>query len=319
LTSALSSLMMIFLIKRFVKCYAALDFQSVIGLRRNGQPWWKLVWLPAGVGLAYALMSALVLMYRQLQPATPLSEILDSTYSPFIFLGFLALAVFAAPVFEEIIFRGYFFYVLKNFKGETYAVILISIAFAVLHVDQYWGDFLVIVLIALIGLALTLLRAFCQTTIAPIIAHFCFNAGVTIFPAVILSVQNPAYWEYTAKYQTLEYREKETLLKKSIETNPRFTEAYNDLAWLYTQRKDHLGKALELIDRALLVQPRKSAFWDTKAEILHQLGRHQEAIEIEKQLLMKESSNEYFKGQLKKFETGLSMRNHQKTSEKKKD
>ena len=187
------------------------------------------------------------------------------------------MAICIAPLIEEIVFRGYFFHVLEEWIGVQKAIYVIALTFAFLHVGQYWGDWLAIIMVTVLGFALTLLRAWSGSTIASVITHYVYNGGVTIIPIIMIAISNPAYLEYKINYFDYDAQTKEILLRKSIASQPDFVDAYNDLAWLYAEEEKNLNEALELVDKALKVAPQQPAYLDTKAEILEKLGRFDEA------------------------------------------
>ena len=90
------------------------------------------------------------------------------------------IAVIAAPVTEELIFRGCLYGVLRKSSGRMPAIVLSSIVFALIHghLPSLPGLFLLAV-----GLALVYER--CGTLWAPISMHAAFN-GLTILAAIFL-------------------------------------------------------------------------------------------------------------------------------------
>jgi membrane protease YdiL (CAAX protease family) len=278
LITVFSSLLMVVLIYRSTRHYPQ-GFRGSIGFRQEQE---RTSFLRSGVipfvlGLGFAFFSATLLMNRDIQPETPLTELIAATDSMVPVLAFLAMAIFLAPFLEEIVFRGYFFGVLRRYKGEAVAVVAVAASFAVLHFDQYWGDWLAIALVTLLGFALTLVRSWSGSTAASIITHYSYNFFVTLIPIATLLVSNPAYVQYVVSYEQLTSVQKETLLQESIEHDPDFYEAHNDLAWLYAQEKRNLEEALDLVDQALRYDPDNTAYLDTKAEVLYVMGRGEEA------------------------------------------
>ena len=146
----------------------------------------KTILLPLLLGLFFAYVSVSLTFLRGEQPKTPLSEVLEATQSTPAILGFLALAVLLAPLIEEIIFRGYFFYVVNQMKGSVIAVSSVALAFAFLHVGQYWGDWLAIGMVTILGFVLTLLRAWSGSTVAGIVMHYMYNAGVVVISIIMI-------------------------------------------------------------------------------------------------------------------------------------
>ena len=277
LSAGYSLLLILSLIYRASGDFSGKGFLSNVGLRREGRSWLTIVILPVILGLSFAFFSSYLTAMRQVQPQTPLNTVLDETQSPGLILIFLFLAIGAAPLIEEIIFRGYFFYVIKEWLGGKWAIYIIAATFAFLHVGQYWGDGLAIAMVTLLGFTLTILRAWTGTTIAGVVAHYIYNGGVTVIPIIMIALSNPPYFKYKAYYPYYDAQTKEALLKESIARQPDLVEAYNDLAWLYAEERKNLDTALELVEKALHFAPDQPAYLDTKAEVLEKLGRFEEA------------------------------------------
>lgn len=302
LISAASAVMLLVLIRRAVSQYVRFSMKDVLGLRRQKLPVLKLIVLPLLLGLLLAGASSTLLLSRSVQPLTPLSELLDATTSSWVFLAFLIVAVLAAPFFEEVIFRGFFFYVLEKNKGRIFAGSFVAVIFTLMHVEQYWGDWEAIGMVALLGTALSLLRAWSRSSLPGIVVHYVYNGAMTVIPVVFLILSYPTYYEFQARYNDLNLAEKEGLLLKTIEQHPRLAGAYNDLAWIYAEENIHLEKALSLIDQALALEPKNYSFLDTKAEVLFKMGRFDEAVVIAENLVDNYPANAYSRQQLKKFQ-----------------
>lgn len=305
LVSEVSSILFIVLIYNACREYKTFNFSEVMGLETKGLGFVKTWLLPAGFAFAYALLASKILLSRPIQPVTPLQEMIDSTSSISLILMFVGTAILTAPFFEEIIFRGFFFYVIRPFKGALFAISFVALSFGLLHVEQYWGDWHAITIVGLFGLSLTLMREWTGSAVPGMIAHYVYNTCLTIIPVIAILVSNPVYLDYQLNYYRLNDSQKEEKLVRSIEAYPEFYGAYNDLAWLYAEQGIKLERALELIDQALVSEPESYAFLDTKAEVLYKLWRLEEAIAIEESLLQKYPNDEYIKKQLEKFRQGL--------------
>lgn len=182
LSAIFSSAIALVLIARASQKFSGRGFLYNVGLRKGERSVVEVFVVPALAGLLFAIVSAAIIWLRHEQPVTPLSEVIDATDSVWLMAVFLALAILAAPLVEEIIFRGYFFHVISRAKGERFAIYVITPVFAFLHVGQYWGDWAAIVMVTLLGFTLTVLRARTATTLASIVTHYAYNAGVTIIP-----------------------------------------------------------------------------------------------------------------------------------------
>lgn len=240
--------------------------------------------LPVIMGLVCAGSSVMIILRRNVHPSTPLSESLQTADTSWILMIFFVLALIVAPLFEEIVFRGYYFHIIRKVLGLRTAVISIAMAFAVLHVPQYWGDWMAILMVSLVGFGLTLVRVWSGTTRASVIMHYVYNIGVTIIPIVILVVGNPAYFEYEAGRTTLSVERKQELLRQSIENKPEFSDAYNELAWLMAEEKIELDEAHEIIDAALELSPDNVMYLDTKAEVYEQQGNFESELQLRQKI-----------------------------------
>jgi len=273
----LSSVLLLIFIRKVSGRFSSRGFLYNIGLVKGPYSLIKIVLLPALIGLCFAGISLYLVFTRKVVPQTPLSEVIEATQSSSVILAFLALAVLVAPLVEEIVFRGYFFHVLSRLKGLKFAVIVISLSFAFLHVGQYWGDWMAIFVVTVLGFVLTILRTWSQTTIASTVMHYVYNGGITLIPVIAVIVTNPPYFKYQAYYDYLTSQQKEALLKESIRRQPDLAEAYNNLAWLYLEEGKDLKQALQWVDKALSHHPNEKAYLDTKASILEKLNMVDEA------------------------------------------
>jgi membrane protease YdiL (CAAX protease family) len=284
-TNLLSFSWILYLTYRSLQKYSSQGFLSAMRFGSFGEPFWKIIILPVVIGIIFAYASSWIILTRDIQPQTPLSELVDSTQSSFWMMVFLLTAVFIAPLVEELIFRGYLFSVLKQTKGLRLAVFITAFSFAVLHMGQYWGDWAAILMVGLLGFVLTGLRAWTKTTLASVILHYVYNTGVTLIPVVMLYVSNPSYFEYQMMFQSYTAEKQIELLQKSVERDPDLPDAYNDLAWIYAENNKNLEEALVLVGKALSYQPDSGVYWDTKATILERMERFDEAGEIREKLL----------------------------------
>ena len=305
LFSEVSSVLLIILIYRAVRRQKNLKFFRVLGLETKGLGFWKVWALPAFFALVYALITTKILGNRPIQPITPLQDLLNSTTSLGVLLLFVATAILTAPFFEEIIFRGFFFYIIRPFKGAVFAIVFVAMVFGLLHVEQYWGDWGAIAVVGCFGLALTLLRAWTGSSVPGMVAHYVYNASLTFFPVIMVIFANPVYFDYELNYYRLTDVQKEQCLLKSISRYPEFSNSYNDLAWLYSQENSRLDQALELINKALALEPDHYAFLDTKAEIFFKMGRVEDAIAVEEALTRKYPNDDYLKRQMEKFHKAI--------------
>ncbi len=90
------------------------------------------------------------------------------------------LSVTLAPLMEELFFRGFLYPVLARSLGLPSAVFLTALGFALLHGAQLmfsWGPVLVIFLV---GLVLTMVRAKTNSVAAGVLIHMAYNGTITV-------------------------------------------------------------------------------------------------------------------------------------------
>jgi membrane protease YdiL (CAAX protease family) len=93
-------------------------------------------------------------------------------------LGILSITL--APLMEELFFRGFLYPVLARRLGLPLAVLLTALGFALLHLAQLgsaWGPVLVIFLV---GLVLTIVRAKTNSVAAGVLIHMAYNGTITV-------------------------------------------------------------------------------------------------------------------------------------------
>jgi membrane protease YdiL (CAAX protease family) len=93
-------------------------------------------------------------------------------------LGILSITL--APLMEELFFRGFLYPVFARRLGLPVAIFLTALAFALLHGAQLgfaWGPVLVIFLV---GVVLTLVRAKRNSVAAGVVIHMAYNATITL-------------------------------------------------------------------------------------------------------------------------------------------
>lgn len=157
-----------------------IDITTWLGLRWPQWPWILLI-APGTVFVMWGLFIALQISgYMDwmeslgVETVQDTVKLLQTTQDPLI-LGMMAFAaVVAAPVCEEIVFRGYFYAVLKRTTGILPAAFCSALVFAAAH-----GSLTALLPLFLFGLALVVVYEKTGSIWAPIAVHFCFN-GFTV-------------------------------------------------------------------------------------------------------------------------------------------
>lgn len=85
------------------------------------------------------------------------------------------VAVFTAPLVEELIYRGVLYSAIEQTLGTVIAFFSVSLLFAGVHVLQYKNNIAVIVVITLLSFTLTALRAYTGKLLPSFMVHLVFN------------------------------------------------------------------------------------------------------------------------------------------------
>jgi membrane protease YdiL (CAAX protease family) len=92
----------------------------------------------------------------------------------------LPMAVFAAPLMEELVFRGYLYGVLERLGGPRLAIYLSGILFGSIHFPQLYPGLFQMALICVVGIAFSFARARTGTVVAAIAVHFGYNLALSL-------------------------------------------------------------------------------------------------------------------------------------------
>jgi len=138
------------------------------------------VYLAAGVALEIGL---LLLATRLPMPKhAPIEDFFQTARDAWILSLF---GVLFAPLFEEIYFRGFLYPALARRLGIPISIVLTAVFFAAIHAPQLsdaWGPVLVIFLV---GLTLTTVRAFRKSLAATILMHMAYNGTIFIAAYIV--------------------------------------------------------------------------------------------------------------------------------------
>lgn len=144
------------------------DFLDSLGWDWGGFKWWH----AAAILLGFFAVSALITQFLPEQEHE-LLRILRSSKTALYAVAFLA--TFTAPFVEEVIYRGVLYSPAEKRLGKAGAVILVTFLFSIIHVPQYLPSYSTIVLIFLLSLVLTLIRATTSNLLPCVVLHLIFN------------------------------------------------------------------------------------------------------------------------------------------------
>jgi membrane protease YdiL (CAAX protease family) len=126
----------------------------------------------AGVALAF-VVSGLAALLHTPQVNSPIEQF---TKTPGALIFIAALAITAAPIFEELFFRGLLQPLFSRTFGAAIGILLTALLFGCLHLSEYAMVWQYGLAITLVGLALGYVRARSGSLIPSTIMHGCFNS-----------------------------------------------------------------------------------------------------------------------------------------------
>jgi membrane protease YdiL (CAAX protease family) len=135
-------------------------------------------WRSAGLAVLLLIVGTLILKVSG-APENEFDRILRSSRTAALVTAFAA--TFTAPLVEEIIFRGLLYSALRRLVGAGWAVSLVFLLFAAIHVPQYWPSYGVLATILLLSFVLTLIRAHTGRLLPCFIIHLIFNGIQSVF------------------------------------------------------------------------------------------------------------------------------------------
>ncbi|MET0646448.1 MAG: CPBP family intramembrane glutamic endopeptidase [Pyrinomonadaceae bacterium] len=140
----------------------------------NGFTFWRSTWLAVVM-----FLTGVSVIYITGPADNALERLLQSSRAAALATAFAA--TFTAPLVEEIVFRGLLYSSLRRLVGAAWAVVSVFVLFALIHVPQYWPSYGVIVVILMLSLALTLVRAYSGRLLPCFVVHLVFNAIQSVF------------------------------------------------------------------------------------------------------------------------------------------
>ena len=104
---------------------------------------------------------------------TDLDRLIESSMYTRVATALVAVAT--APLIEEVIYRGVLYPAVEKVTGMAFAIVVVSLLFAGVHVWQYKDNVAVILVITLLSFTLTVARAVTGTMLPAFIIHLVFN------------------------------------------------------------------------------------------------------------------------------------------------
>jgi membrane protease YdiL (CAAX protease family) len=135
--------------------------------------WPRASWRMFVLGVLLLLSINLIAHFLPMPKSTPFDQFFASPRDAYLIAIF---AVTLGPFMEELFFRGLLYPVLARRLGIFWAVLLTALPFALMHMFQYgyaWG---VVLLIFIMGVVVTVVRAVTGSVASSFLVHVGYNA-----------------------------------------------------------------------------------------------------------------------------------------------
>lgn len=172
-------------VAQLVAYLVVLVFMISVVESRSGQRFWNAIrwnwprspgiFLTGGVVLSVGLQA--FAHFLPMPKELPIDRFFQTTAEAWALSLF---GVTVAPLMEELFFRGFLYPVLARRLGLPMAVAFTSVAFGLIHAPQLgraWGPVLVVFLV---GVALTLTRAKTKSVASSILVHIAYNGTLSV-------------------------------------------------------------------------------------------------------------------------------------------
>jgi len=128
--------------------------------------------LTAGIALAFFSEIGEVVLHAWIPKSLPITEYFKDRPSALLLAAF---GVLVAPLMEEILFRGFLYPALARWTGAVTSILLTAIAFTLLHGAQLGYSWAPLLLIFVVGMALTVTRAVTKSVATCVLVHMAYN------------------------------------------------------------------------------------------------------------------------------------------------
>lgn len=148
----------------------------------------------ASLGIALAFAVTLLNRFLPETKELPIETLFRDRQAALLMAFF---GIFIAPFMEELFFRGFLYPVLARAVGIVGAIIVTAGAFMGIHVSQLAAAWPPLLVVFLVGIAFTLVRAVSQSVAASVLTHAAYNG--TLFLMLYFATQGFRHLELMDK------------------------------------------------------------------------------------------------------------------------
>jgi hypothetical protein len=158
-----------------------LIFMLVVVRRSTTAPFWRTakwrwpvsLWPYVGIGVVLSVVIQIASTFLPIPKSLPIDEFFKTTHAAWVLTIF---GVLIAPLFEELFFRGFLYPVLFRRAGFFAAAVITSVLFAFTHEGQLAHAWAPLLVLFIVGMVLTWVRARTQSVACSFLVHSGYNA-----------------------------------------------------------------------------------------------------------------------------------------------
>jgi membrane protease YdiL (CAAX protease family) len=113
--------------------------------------------------------------------STPFDQFFQRPLDAYLLAAF---AITLGPLMEELFFRGFLYPVLARRTGAAGAILLTGLLFGLIHLPQYGYSWAAALIVVLVGVVLTAVRAKTKSVASSFLAHVGYNTTLMLLAAL---------------------------------------------------------------------------------------------------------------------------------------
>jgi uncharacterized protein len=134
-----------------------------------------MAFLAGGGGLALVSLILEGLLNKWTPKSLPMEKLFDSTTSAYLIA---ATGILAAPFMEELFFRGFLYPALARWTGRGTSIVVTGALFAAIHQQQLAHAWAPLLILFVVGITLTTVRAQTGSLAASVLVHMGYNTAI---------------------------------------------------------------------------------------------------------------------------------------------
>ena len=111
---------------------------------------------------------------------TPFDQFFDRPFDAYLTAAF---AITLGPLMEELFFRGFLYPVIARRWGAVLGILLTALPFGLMHFFQYGNSWGAVLIVFMVGVVLTTIRAMTKSVASSFLAHVGYNGTLMVLTA----------------------------------------------------------------------------------------------------------------------------------------